>query len=322
MNNILIITEAADQSTNDVIDWIIHYGYSVTRVNEDTDIQFVRCNIDTIGQINFFVSVKGVEYNLMDFHSIWYRRGDFNLARLYNFSSLDVPQGLANFYQSELGALTKFAYHLLASKRSLNEFHHVYINKLEVLKMATQVGLPIPALCIGTTKSDLLKFSESYPRCITKAINIGANISTDEIEYSGFTAALAIDQCESIFFPTMIQPDIPKYCDVRIFYINATFYAMAIFSQQDIQTATDFRVYNEQRPNRTEPINLPLAVQTALMRLMTYLKMNCGSIDMILDTEGTFVFLEVNPIGQFYQVSYPCNYQLERKIAEYLCGIR
>ena len=30
------------------------------------------------------------------------------------------------------------------------------------------------------------------------------------------------------------------------------------------------------------------------------------------------VFLEVNPVGQFGMVSLPCNYQLEKRIAQYL----
>jgi hypothetical protein len=34
--------------------------------------------------------------------------------------------------------------------------------------------------------------------------------------------------------------------------------------------------------------------------------------------DGREVFLEVNPVGQFGMVSRPCNYQLERKVAELL----
>jgi hypothetical protein len=34
--------------------------------------------------------------------------------------------------------------------------------------------------------------------------------------------------------------------------------------------------------------------------------------------KGEYVFLEVNPIGQFGMVSAPCNYNLEKKIAQYL----
>ena len=46
--------------------------------------------------------------------------------------------------------------------------------------------------------------------------------------------------------------------------------------------------------------------------------MNTGSFDFILTSEGEYVFLEVNPIGQFGMVSYPCNYYLEEKIVDLL----
>jgi hypothetical protein len=34
--------------------------------------------------------------------------------------------------------------------------------------------------------------------------------------------------------------------------------------------------------------------------------------------DGREVFLEVNPVGQFGMVSAPCNYHLEKKVAELL----
>lgn len=51
---------------------------------------------------------------------------------------------------------------------------------------------------------------------------------------------------------------------------------------------------------------------------MQKLTIKCGSIDMVVNTKNEFVFLEVNPFGQFQQVSFPCNYYLELKVAENL----
>ncbi len=51
---------------------------------------------------------------------------------------------------------------------------------------------------------------------------------------------------------------------------------------------------------------------------MDKLDLNCGSIDMIVNTKNEFIFLEVNPVGQFGMVSEPCNYFLEKKVAEFL----
>lgn len=51
---------------------------------------------------------------------------------------------------------------------------------------------------------------------------------------------------------------------------------------------------------------------------MNSLNLNTGSIDLIVDTQDNYYFLEINPVGQFGMVSQPCNYYLEKKVAEYL----
>jgi glutathione synthase/RimK-type ligase-like ATP-grasp enzyme len=93
---------------------------------------------------------------------------------------------------------------------------------------------------------------------------------------------------------------------------------MAIFSQNDTQTQTDFRHYNSQKPNRTVPYKLPKLIKEKITLLMNKLNLICGSLDLINTNEGGYVFLEVNPNGQFGMISKPCNYQLEKKIATFL----
>ncbi|MFM2393606.1 MAG: grasp-with-spasm system ATP-grasp peptide maturase [Bacteroidota bacterium] len=51
---------------------------------------------------------------------------------------------------------------------------------------------------------------------------------------------------------------------------------------------------------------------------MSYFKLDSGSIDFVLTKEGDFGFLEINPVGQFGMVSFPCNFHLEKKIALFL----
>ena len=48
------------------------------------------------------------------------------------------------------------------------------------------------------------------------------------------------------------------------------------------------------------------------------LNLNCGSVDMIVDKNGEYVFLEINPVGQYGMVNEPCNYNLDHLIANYL----
>jgi glutathione synthase/RimK-type ligase-like ATP-grasp enzyme len=111
---------------------------------------------------------------------------------------------------------------------------------------------------------------------------------------------------------------VPKAYEIRTFYLDGTCYSMAIFSQADPQTRVDFRRYNLDHPNRTVPYRLPETIEARIRETMDALGLVTGSLDLIRRPDGGFVFLEVNPVGQFGMVSGPCHYQLERRIAEFL----
>ncbi len=93
---------------------------------------------------------------------------------------------------------------------------------------------------------------------------------------------------------------------------------MAIFSQNDDKTKVDYRNYNIEKPNRCAPYSLPQSVESKLFSLMKKIGLNMGSIDMIVTKNTEFVFLEVNPTGQFGWVSENCNYYLEQEIVNCL----
>ena len=106
-----------------------------------------------------------------------------------------------------------------------------------------------------------------------------------------------------------------KLFEIRTFYLKRTCYSSAIFSQNDEKTKVDFRNYNYENPNRTPPFRLPKNIEKSIDLLMKKLDMTSGSLDFVYTKSKKFVFLEVNPIGQFQQVSLPCNYYLEKQIA-------
>ena len=116
----------------------------------------------------------------------------------------------------------------------------------------------------------------------------------------------------------MFQEYIEKLYEIRAFYLDGNFYCSAIMSQNDSRTKVDFRNYNIEKPNRTPSYKLPIDLEEKISQLMACLNLNSGSIDLLVDVSGNYIFLEVNPIGQFGQVSKPCNYFLEMEVAKHL----
>ena len=64
-------------------------------------------------------------------------------------------------------------------------------------------------------------------------------------------------------------------------------------------------------------ILLPKEIEQKLTELINSLNLSHGCIDLIFeDNKNNYVFLEINPMGQFKDLSDKCNYQIAKSIAE------
>lgn len=120
------------------------------------------------------------------------------------------------------------------------------------------------------------------------------------------------------FFPSMIQEEILKDFEIRVFYILGKVYSMAIMSQDNPQTMVDFRKYDIQKPNRFIPCDIDSDTKARISLFMDYMNLNVGSLDFIKGKDGRMYFLEVNYMGQFGMVDFPCNYGIHRYICDLL----
>ncbi|MEX0596877.1 MAG: grasp-with-spasm system ATP-grasp peptide maturase, partial [Candidatus Paceibacterota bacterium] len=156
---------------------------------------------------------------------------------------------------------------------------------------------------------------------ISKAIGNSAMIRDGNQLLVSYTNSIDKEDLKYIgekFSPSLFQNKIAKKYEVRAFYIEGAIYSMAIFSQRDSQTRIDFRRYNYSNPNRVTCFKLPKNVEDKLIRVAQQFQLNAASFDLIKTLDGDYVFLEVNPGGQFEMTSKPCNYFLEKIVAEQL----
>jgi len=126
-------------------------------------------------------------------------------------------------------------------------------------------------------------------------------------------------KAEGIFHPSFVQHKIEKLYELRVFIFQNIIYSLAIFSQFDSSTRTDYRTWDNDKL-RFVPYELPNEVKQRLLSLMNTLKLTTGSIDIIVTPNYEYVFLEINPCGQFSFVSSYCNYYIEKEIAQSLCN--
>ncbi|WP_103072570.1 grasp-with-spasm system ATP-grasp peptide maturase [Aquimarina sediminis] len=313
---ILIISIEQDESTIDIIKWLNHFGVKYIVLNNNNIIDSITVNVNTS---EVFLNCSGTSVNFNEISSVWYRRGNFKTKENV-WESNFVSDKIEDFLQKENRELFEYLHFLLGQKFSLNNYNGKKVNKLIVLTMAKDLGLTIPRTIITNKKKELNKQLQKG-EFITKAINNPIGFYGDTYWLPNYTTVINKEIAkffENTFGISQFQKNIHKTFEIRSYLLVDEFYSMAIFSQEDQKTETDFRQYNHEKPNRTIPYQLPEIIASKLKKLAKKLDLNSCSFDLIYTTSKEYVFLEVNPIGQFGMVSYPCNYNLEKKIAQKL----
>jgi ATP-GRASP peptide maturase of grasp-with-spasm system len=322
---VLILSSTSDQSTFDVIKWLDYFEVPWVKLDSSIKLNLIRLDVNQ-GESSFVLETPtGERINTNELTGFWYRRSEFGLnysAELLGLEEDELAKNIQQHLHYELSYLTKELHQLLSKKSKISDLRFSEPGKLEMLEAAKQVGIAIPPTLLTTSKIEFLNFKEKHGKVVSKAIQRSARFDLMEnerrIEFLCYTEEMSEEELPTYFFPTLFQKKLAKVFELRIFYLNEKFYSMAIFSQEDQQTEVDFRNYNFEKPNRTVPFLLPIDLQKKLIQLMKNLHLKSGSIDMVLTEEGDYVFLEVNPVGQFGMVSSPCNYELSKLIAETL----
>ncbi|MDQ3291971.1 MAG: grasp-with-spasm system ATP-grasp peptide maturase, partial [Bacteroidota bacterium] len=313
-----------DQSTTDVIQWLHYLGKKdVIRVNYNDRNNLIRLDI---AEGTFSFQWNGRLIRLNDIEAVWYRKGKNWLCdQFYPISVEDnatFTDYLNNKLKSEEAKLTEYLHYIIENTVPvLGSAMRGNLNKLLVLATAKATGLLIPDFYITNYKEGVHTVFNQSPDLITKAMSDGLYLF-DTIEketgYFTFTEKLdnsLTDQLPEQFSPSFLQKNIHKKFEVRVFFLEETCYSMAILSQTDEKTKTDYRKYNETKPNRYVPYKLDEEIDQKIKVLFKKLNLNTGSVDLMIDKQDNVYFLEINPVGQFGMVSTPCNYYLEKQVA-------
>lgn len=327
---VLLSRRSGDTTTDVVANWLERLGARFFRLNvEDLEYpsrfsysptsRFLRLHDDLAGR-ELVVDLAAVRV-------VWYRRWTW-FERYHRqhidpfFTDEHLQQEVLTYLAQELGSVGQAVWSGMRHARWIGDAASARIDKTRVLSVAHEVGLDVPATIIATTREALLEFQAAHPRAITKSLAgrplMLALGRTAAAAYTSEFDRAFLEAGPEVFFPTLVQEQVAKAYEIRSFVLGDRVWSMAIFSQADAQTATDFRRYNDDRPNRNVPYQLPAAVEARLLALMRKLGLDTGSADLIRDERGRHVFLEVNPVGQFGMTSVPCNYHLEREVARYL----
>ncbi len=311
---IFIFSIPKDRTTFKVCSWLDHYAVPYTLVFPE-DILEIENIVLNSSKIEIIFMLNTTRFLLSNITGIWYRRGYVPLRFEYSESSIvEINQHI----KLEHNVIGNFIANKFNSLPNINKIGQGNTNKLLALDNAVKCGLNIPSTMITKEINDCFYLGKNI---ITKSI--GESLLINNSTGSSFYNETTIVQKDNIdidrrYNYSLFQVEIQKQIELRIFHFFGKNYSMAIFSQENEKTKTDFRNYDIENPNRNIPYKIPKEVEHKINIFMELMDINSGSLDMIKTPNGEFIFLEVNPVGQYDMVSYPCNYFLHRLIAEKL----
>jgi ATP-GRASP peptide maturase of grasp-with-spasm system len=260
--------------------------------------------------------------DLGDVGVVFYRgRSSTSRPRLATVHDPKLGASLEQQMGSELREAGKSVYSLLRDRPWVPDLYRATPNKVAALLAAREVGFEIPDTLLTSRRAAAVAFLERHERVVVKSLGSSATLESQAGTYQLYTERVEREDLEgggTSLFPCFLQAYVEKQYEIRTFFLDGSCHSMAIFSQLDHKTAVDFRRYNRQRSNRCVPVRLPETVERRIRDFMVRVGLNTGSLDIIKSPDGRYVFLEVNPIGQFGFVSKLCNYNLEKKVARFL----
>lgn len=193
-------------------------------------------------------------------------------------------------------------------------------NKPYQLALAQELGLRIPRTVITNDVEAIRSAAANFGRMVVKPARTG-HVVYDGAERAIFTSELLPEQLGDLIgaelSPAIYQELVPKRFDIRVTIVGGQLFAAAIDSQSDPAALVDWRhTNNPSLPHSRK--SLPENVQRNLLQLMERLQLTFAAIDLVETPDGEFVFLEVNPNGQWLWLDDMLDLGISNSVAAWL----
>lgn len=316
MMRVLLFTNKEDVTTDFIILELKRQNIDFYRFNTEEISKDVFVNLDFENDRYFLVDKReNREYNFLDFTDVYYRRPE-----LPSYNNFGLTEGEQSFLQVEIYYTLEGIYRLLSKKHWFNNVYAIRNaeNKIYQLLLAKEIGLAIPSTLISNQYSQIRRFIEHGKHIIKPVHN--ARIMDEKHPQIVYTSEVTqeIKKEEAEFNINYFQSKIEKRCDVRATFVGEKCYAVAIDSQSLEDTCVDWR--KGEHVLRHTPIELPHDIRTKCLLMMAKLNLNFGAIDFVIDKQGNYVFLEINPNGQWAWIEHMTGLPISKEIVKCLCS--
>jgi hypothetical protein len=197
--------------------------------------------------------------------------------------------------------------------------------KASQLRVAGELGLELPPTLVTNSPDEFLDFyCQHNGNIISKlaGFTFHRTLSDRFMRFTEVVSKRAIGYASAIqFCPVILQAYVPKRVELRTTVVGRQVFTAEIHSQQTHHTRYDWRRYDlGHTPHFVH--ELPAEVEARCVQLVERLGLCYGAIDLILTPDGRYVFMEINPNGQYLWIEEQTGMPISAAICDLLMSGR
>ncbi|GAA4197069.1 ATP-grasp ribosomal peptide maturase [Streptosporangium oxazolinicum] len=193
-------------------------------------------------------------------------------------------------------------------------------NKLVNLAAAVRVGFTVPQTTVTNDPGELaVAWERTDGQFIAKEVELVPYQVNGE-DHAFYTTSVTRRHLTSrhrlAHSPMILQPRIDKAVELRVTVVGDQVFTAAITSGDSRTTRDDVR--HQSSLTGYSAYELPARVAERCVKLVSSLGLAFGCIDVILTPDGEYVYLELNPAGQWAWVEELTGLPIAAAIADWL----
>lgn len=294
---VLIVTQDFDPTVDPVVRSLAAKGAEVVRIDLSYFPQTMTVTTSDFGGDRRRLRHRDRDVDLDRLSGVWYRR-----PTAFGFDK-EMGEAEQQFARNEalhgVGGILRATDCLWVNRPDVDAVAEL---KPYQLALAKKLGLRVPRTLLTNDPHEVTELLASADRPIVYKALTGGVIHYPGAFPSGlFTAMVGDELPEHVervrHTMCMFQEYIDKSYEIRLTVIGNTYFPVTIKSQDLESTTVDWRGENILPYGDYAP--LPDEVVKQTQALLTELDLVYAAVDFIVTPSGEFVFLEVNPSGQF-----------------------
>ena len=199
--------------------------------------------------------------------------------------------------------------------------NHAANNKIEQLRRARKLGFIVPDTIVTNDHKAAIDFYKKHDNDIIFKMQKLPIIKDDETYSTIMTSRVLEEHMQNNErinnSSCLFQERIEKDYETRLTVVGDRLFPVAIHSQDSELSKDDFRRYDFEKV-KYEQVEIPEDIRIKTKRLVRSYGLHYAALDIIKTPDDKYVFLEINPNGQYLWTEELSGAKITDALAEYL----